>query len=236
MTSVAGENNVAAAMHPHPHHHPPSDIVVAYAAGALHEAASLVMATHLALCPACRAAVAAAETIGGVLLDDIAPEPLSDGAASLALARLDMPDTKPFVLDSPAKTDPTPGIRLPQPLHEYIAKAGQDLQWRWVSPGVRYAGLMTDEVGAKVGLLRAAAGATITPHGHTGEELSLVLSGGYRDGSFNFRRGDMQVAGEDTVHELVADTDGECLSLIMVEGPIKPTRLMARTVRRFTSF
>ena len=37
-----------------PHHHPHDELLMEYAAGALDESHSLLVATHLSFCPVCR--------------------------------------------------------------------------------------------------------------------------------------------------------------------------------------
>jgi len=53
----------------HPDHHPTEALLLDYAAGVLHEPASLVVATHMALCPMCRARVRDLDAVGGALLE-----------------------------------------------------------------------------------------------------------------------------------------------------------------------
>ncbi len=224
-----------------PQHHVEGDMLLAYAAGTLGQAASLVVATHLSLCPRCRSAVAAAEAVGGALLDEVKPEPVAQDVMARALACLDVSPAKPAI-DAPApaaRTSLDPAFArgvLPRPVLECLPRDPWDLRWSWVSPGVKFAALLTDEDGARVGLMRSAPGASITPHGHGGEELTLVLSGGYRDGATSFVRGDVQAVDESTIHEPVTDLDGECLSLVMLSAPVKPTKLIARIFRHFTEF
>jgi len=217
-----------------PTHHMHDETLLAYAAGNLGEAESVLVASHLSLCPVCRARVLVAETVGGVLLDDIAPEPVSGASLTAILDKLDAPQTT-----APAKRTsaiPEVSAAFPQPLRDYMVGGLDTLRWGWVQPGVKFAELLIDETGARMGLMRSKPGASITPHGHSGDELTLVLSGGYRDASIGYRRGDIQAADENVTHELVTDQDGECLSLVMIRGPIKPTRLIAKIVRHFTVF
>ncbi|HEY5084509.1 MAG TPA: hypothetical protein VII48_08315, partial [Rhizomicrobium sp.] len=60
------------------HHHPDEPLLLAYASGSADEAFSLIVATHMTYCAACRAQVAKLETIGGTLLQDLQPAPLAD--------------------------------------------------------------------------------------------------------------------------------------------------------------
>jgi len=217
-----------------PSHHIDGDMLLAYAAGTLGQAASVVVAAHLSYCPHCRAGLAAAEALGGAFLDDVAPEPLKQGAARI-LDRLENspPETrKSAVVD----TQTIFGTVLPQPVRAWLPRDLDQLKWSWVSPGIKFTEMLKDATGARVGLMLAQPGAAVTPHGHGGEELTMVLSGGYHDRSVSFRPGDVQSVDENTLHEPKTDDDGVCLSIVMISAPINPTRLIARIFRYFTPF
>ncbi len=51
-----------------PQHHVPDDVLIAYASGSLSASQSLLVATHLTLCPLCRARVEQAEAVGAALM------------------------------------------------------------------------------------------------------------------------------------------------------------------------
>jgi putative transcriptional regulator len=68
-------------------------------------------------------------------------------------------------------------------------------------------------------------------HGHAGEEFTMVLAGGYRDAQGSYRRGDVEVADGDVVHQPVADADGDCVCLVVTRGDLKPTGLFARVLQ-----
>ncbi|MBY0509363.1 MAG: ChrR family anti-sigma-E factor [Rhodospirillaceae bacterium] len=213
-----------------PNHHIDEDMLLAYAAGTLGEAASVLTAAHLSLCPHCRAGVAAAEAVGGALLEDIAPAPVSEINVAAFLDRMDAAEAP-----TSQKTARGDGL-LPAPVSNYMSSDMKSLKWSFVQPGVRFAELLVDGTGARMGLMHTQPGASITPHGHSGEELTLVLSGGYSCNGQGYRRGDLQSADESTTHELTTDLDGECLSLVMIRGRIRPTRWIARILRHFTDF
>ncbi len=218
-----------------PSHHIDDDMLLSYAAGSLRQAASIVVAAHLSLCPRCRAAVRAAEAVGGAMLDGIEPEAVSPDTSAAFFARLETVKEQPSK-PAVARVRALFGTPLPQNVLDYLPGDLEKLHWSWVQPGVKFAEMFTDKSGARVGLMRAAPGAPITPHSHTGDELTLVLSGGYRDGAAGFQRGDVQSVDDNVTHQPLIDEQGECLSLVMTEGPVRPTRLIARIFRHFTRF
>ncbi len=214
---------------PQPAFHPVEDQLAAYAAGDMAEAPSLVIATHLALCPACRRQVADYEALGGELLKELPAERLAAESLTRTLARLDEPAAEPARAKAPDLAPAGGSPLLPQPLRDYMSQAWVDRgTWRSVMPGLRTLKLKAS--GAKVWMMELGAGRPIPHHGHRGQEMVLVLSGGYHDGETGYGPGDIQMSGPDVIHQPVADADGPCLCLVMVEGGIRPTGLLGRLV------
>jgi putative transcriptional regulator len=55
-------------------------------------------------------------------------------------------------------------------------------------------------------------------HGHTGAELTVVLTGAFTDASGEYRRGDMQDI-DNIEHQPVGDQEEGCICLVAAEGP-----------------
>lgn len=213
-------------------HHPGEDTLLAYAAGTLDEAAAIMAATHLALCPACRATVRAAEAVGGELMDTLQSASTVRTSLDDILARIDTTtEVRSDVRVDPAANSNQADPLLPLPLRNYVPGGIDALSWRWMGPGVRYAHLLEDESGAKVGLMKIAAGTRMPEHGHSEEEFTMVLAGGYTDAMGSYARGDVESADHGTVHQPVADDDGDCLCLVVTRGELKPTSLVARLLQ-----
>ena len=70
-------------------HHPSEAAVLDYVAGALDEAWSLAIATHLALCPDCRRLAAKFEAMGGALIDEAPTTDVAPSDLDAVMARLD---------------------------------------------------------------------------------------------------------------------------------------------------
>jgi putative transcriptional regulator len=202
-----------------PTHHPSEDLLFDYAAGTAHEAEGLVIATHLALCPGCRRKVRELETIGGALLDQLAATPPRPPALEALLGRLDEPEPPPTAA-APAFDAVTRRL-VPAPLRAYLGASLKDIAWRPVARGLAEHALPLAAPGFKTQLLRIAAGAAIPRHGHRGSETVLVLDGGFSDARDHYLRGDMAVSDAGVVHRPVADRDGDCLCLIVLEGGVR---------------
>ncbi len=195
--------------------HPHDDLLLSYAAGSLDEGSSLIVATHLTFCAKCRMDVLVAETVGGALLDAIAPVEMGDAAD--VMDRLDEPAAVP--------SRATKETGFPRTLDPYLPDT--TVAWRWFGPGLHYAELLK-KGGTKVGLLRCAPGAEVPLHSHRGEELTLVLAGNYHDGESNFSYGDVQCADDTLQHRPVAHADIGCTVLIMNKGNLRPKSVVAR--------
>jgi putative transcriptional regulator len=215
-----------------PKYHPGEEILLDYADGSLSEPTALVVATHLALCPWCRRQVAELEAIGGALLEDEAPEPLSPNCLIEMMARLDdgsgsgeirpgadrLPTPRPEPAPAPADL-----IRIPQPLRSYLDAPLERLDWRPVMRGIEEVDLGLGRAPVRTRLLRLRPGAAVPRHGHSGLEINLVLAGGYHDQRGRYRFGDVVVDDDSVDHRPVADRGGDCVCLSVTDAPLRMT-------------
>ena len=196
-------------------HHPAEELLLAHAGGAADEALSLIIATHLALCPQCRAKVAKMESLGGAVLDDLAPVAISDSALDAVLAKLESAPLERRAARATAK----PGL-APEPLRSYLKSDLDSVAWRSLSSGISFCDLFRrDAMSAR--LIRSLPGCGVGTHTHHGEELTLVLTGGYTDVTGHFRRGDLQTADGALEHRPIADPGEDCIVLAVCDAPLK---------------
>lgn len=217
-----------------PAHHLTDELLVDYAAGALGEAESLVIATHLALCPACRTAVAALEDVGGALLEGLAPAELATGSLDTVLARIE--GEAPAAPRAERKPPSGDRILVPEPLRGYLQASLEELPWKGLLPGLGMFEIATAGKTRKTRLLRVKAGTPMPEHTHRGSELTLVLAGGYSDERGHFVRGDIDITDDSVRHQPVADSDGDCFCLTTTEAPLKLTGRIGRLLNPFVRF
>lgn len=208
-------------------HHPADHWIFALAAGSLDEAQAIVVATHVNMCGRCRALLDRAEAVGGALLNELEPAPLSDGAFDRLMARIDAETADPIVLPT------RPGV--PAPLAPFVPGGFDALPWRNLGPGVK--GVRLD-VGrgredSRLWLLRARPGAVLPRHGHNGAELTLVLKGAFTDEAGRFAAGDLEEADGDVRHQPRIEMDGECICLAATQGMLRLDGLFARLAQPF---
>jgi putative transcriptional regulator len=206
-------------------HHPSDELLFDYGAGALSEAWSLAVATHLALCPQCRHDVDDVEALGGELLEGLAPVPVSRSAFDDVIARLDSED---------APEQPTarvPGHVLSQPLRGYLGSDADGLDWQRLGLGAYHILIPTGDTGITARLLRIPAGRPVPTHTHGGLELTLVLSGAFSDATGHFGRGDLQEADETLEHQPHATPGEDCICLAITDAPLRFSSFAARLVQ-----
>jgi len=217
------------------HHHPADEVLLAYAAGSLDEATSLLVATHITLCPDCRKAVEAAETVGGELFEELEVAPFDSNAIDRMISLLD--DEREPIDDAPVHFErPANENAVPRPLAQYIGEHLENVSWKWLGPGVRYADITVRGMGPSVGLLKIAPSTEMPQHGHTADEMTMVLSGGYTDINGSFGRGDVEMADDGLVHKPIADAGEECICLIVRHGAMRPTGFLARAFQSVVRF
>jgi putative transcriptional regulator len=197
-----------------PQHHPDEGVLMDFAAGAAREAGAVLIATHLALCPACRRAVKTLENLGGALMDELPPTVLAPHSLEAVMARLDEPDAaahqRPSAAHAAASSD------VPRPLRDYLGGPGiERFDVRVGGAGQRALESML--------LLRVRAGGVIPRHTHLGTEMVVVLSGGYSDGAERFQRGDFAMADQHVDHRPVVDGDAACVCLVVLDAPSRFT-------------
>lgn len=207
-----------------------------YATGALSEGWSIAIATHLALCPACRDRLALAEAAGGALLETAAPVALASDSWDRLRARLG--DTPPV---TPAPPRPAPvraapdrlPVRavLPQPLRDYVGGDLDSLRWKPLGRGAYHIPIQTADRSVSARLLRIPAGRPVPEHSHGGRELTLVLKGAFRDGDDLFARGDLEEADEHLNHQPIATEDEDCICLAITDAPLRFRSWVVRMVQ-----
>jgi putative transcriptional regulator len=196
-----------------PTHHPDDSLLLEYAAGSLGEAKALLVATHLALCPACRLAVRSGEAVGAALA-------FAEGEA---VASGTPPDVSGEEIEARARAATIAAPSVPEPLRTYLGLPVADLAWEAAGLGVRAYRLSEFRGATNVRLLSIPPGRRMPRHAHTGEELTLVLRGSFSDSTGVYRQGDVATADERIDHQPHAGLAEECLCLAAEDAPLRFT-------------
>lgn len=216
-----------------PSHHLDASTLLGYSAGALPAAFMAVAATHLGLCHACRERLAHADRVGGTLMLQQEPAPLSASARDAMLSRLKQESASPASASLPpfaVTPDPFDCDRLPVPLRPYFGETFSGLRWRTIGPGVHHIRGPRME-GGELMLLRIAPGRSVPLHSHGANELTVVLRGAYDDMLGHFAPGDAADLDSDTEHQPVTSPGVPCICVAATDAPLRFSGWLARTLQ-----
>lgn len=205
-------------------HHTPDEILIAYAAGNLPHAFSLVVAAHVSMCDECRARLGAHQAVGGAILEHTDQIVVSDGLKNRLFDAIDLPETGP----APVKPRYKASGVFPAPVME--ALGGVPPKWKSLGFGVRQSVIASDAEGV-ARLLYIPGGMAVPDHGHNGLELTLVLQGAFHDASGRFGVGDLEVANDDVEHEPTAEDGPACICLAATDANLRFRSLIPRLLQ-----
>lgn len=209
-------------------HHPDYDQLVEYTAGSLHPSVTLCVSVHLEYCEACRQQAARLESVGGALLDALAPQAVNPALLDSIFARIDAEEATvaarvvmPFAADD----------EIPGSVKKMLDYDMEQLHWRRHGSNVKTAEILSHE-GVKASLIRIAAGASIPAHDHRGTEYTVILEGSFSDETGVYKRGDFIVRQPGDRHSPTATIDRDCLCLAALEAPLKFSNVLYEVVNR----
>jgi len=212
-------------------HHLDEATLLRYASGDLDEAFLVVVATHLAMCDHCRKAVRDAEELGGEMLFACEPADVNPAALKTLLNRIDT-DDRPAERTAPIPKTVPGG--LPAPLARKVGTNLDDISWRRIAPGVKRHVIETDKAtSSSLYMLWIAPGIAVPEHGHGGSEMTLILSGAYRDDLGRFGPGDIADLDEHVEHQPRVEEGAPCICLVATETRAKFSGLLGRLMQPF---
>jgi putative transcriptional regulator len=210
-------------------HHPSEALQLDYASGALTEAWSLAVATHLALCPVCRKTVAGIEAVGGAMLASLEPSAVSASGFDSVWDRIGREERDTPEIARPAAVSGS--AILPSPLRDYVESDLDGLAWQRLGLGAYQLPIDIGEADATARLLRIPAGRPVPEHTHRGLELTLVLCGAFSDTTGDYGPGDFQEADDTLKHQPHAAPGEDCVCLAVTDAPLYFSSFAARLVQ-----
>ncbi|QKV17453.1 ChrR family anti-sigma-E factor [Oricola thermophila] len=215
-------------------HHLDEATLVRYASGDLDEAFLVVVATHLAMCDRCRKAAHDAEELGGEMLFACEPADLGANALSSLWNRIEGAGGQADIARPAAKRSSRRVGDLPPPLNRKIGGRLDAIPWRRIAPGVKKHVIRTDTAtSSALYMLWVAPGVAVPEHGHGGSEMTLILSGAYRDELGLFGPGDIADLDEHVEHQPCVEGDEPCICLVATDTPLRFAGLLGRLLQPF---
>jgi putative transcriptional regulator len=218
-----------------PRHHVPRALLADYVAGNTNEAVSLVVACHLTLCSACSSELAQLERAAGAQLAAAPATAVSSDLLARTLARLDEPPAPALDREPRTRIDEA---ELPRPLLRWLdrlpAAPGRTApRWKRLVPGIDEIRLPVQTPGATVRLLRLMPKATVPLHGHEGDELIAVFSGGIEDAGEVYER-DVELRGAADEHVQTIRPGPPCVAVVVNHGALLPRTWAGRLFKLIT--
>lgn len=207
-------------------HHIPDEMLAAYAAGRLPATFEMVVAAHVSMCDACRAALETHETLGGALMEEAPGESVGDDLLERTLAMLDEAPAP----ETASRAAPKRFGIYPGPVAEALKNAPP--RWRSAGGGVKQQ-ILAEDGKSSVRLLYIPGGMAVPDHGHHGTELTMVLQGAFHDETGRFGPGDVEVADESLEHTPIADEGMDCICLAATDARLRFLSLLPRLAQPF---
>lgn len=205
-----------------------SELYSAYAAGCIDPAFAMMLEAQSLIRADVRRSVALSEMIAGNFLETAPAARMSEGALDRALAAidaLDMPEVMHGEAGKAAGDALTEILSLPEPVRAPALDAAGKQGWQMMGLGLKRLKL---DIGSamEVELYRIAAGSKIPRHSHSGDEYTMVLTGGFSDERGNYGPGDVCRNGPTDTHQPIADEDEVCYALAVRDGGLRFTGVM----------
>jgi putative transcriptional regulator len=120
---------------------------------------------------------------------------------------------------------------IPDPLRSYLGGDLDGLHWKLLAPRVQQISIDTLDHRSKARLLRFQGGFKVPAHGHSGRELTLVLTGSLCDRDTVLHRGDIAETDERTEHQPFAGPGEDCMCLAVTDAPLRFKNMYARLLQ-----
>ncbi len=211
-------------------HHIHGDLLLAYCAATLDEGASILVATHLALCSDCRSDAEIVETLGGIFLENATTNQKQEKSDQKIFASIIKSHQSTASTSSKSSLD---SFVFPEPLRSYIGGDPDELDWQPVGGGIRQFLIKTHDSQTTARLLMIPAGKRVPDHGHQGFEATLVLSGSFYDRDSWYRRGDVSIADSTVIHHPAAGPEEDCICLAVTDAKLKFRSPLPRLFQKF---
>ena len=208
-------------------HHPPDELLTAFAAGMLDLGQHIAVATHLTGCQHCRRVARAMEHVGGGVLTALPATAMSPGALAAVETRLDglAPAVATGLRKAATGITDVPG--LPPFVRDYPSSS-----WKWIAPKVHLRPIRLPEASAtRVFLLKSQPGTKMIEHTHTGFEMTCILTGSFAHAGGHFGPGDFDFGDGATDHEVMIDSSEDCICLVAMQGELKLNGIIGRLLQ-----
>ncbi|QIZ75673.1 ChrR family anti-sigma-E factor [Ferrimonas lipolytica] len=208
-------------------HHPSLELIQRFANGELIGGTALLVSAHTEMCRHCQQLKAQHEQVlAQQSLTNAAPNTELDDMLTSMLASLPDVDRTP---PSPLTTARSPltlqqhRFELPRVLANQLDKLGS-----WSSQPGKLHQARLDLGDHSLQLIHMDRNSTVPAHTHKGNEVTLVLHGGFSDDQGDYKLGDFIALDQRHEHQPRTDDHEDCLVISAVDAPLHFTSGLAR--------
>ncbi|MGI9295421.1 MAG: ChrR family anti-sigma-E factor [Pseudomonadales bacterium] len=205
-------------------YHPDKSMLVDYSAGNMSFGPALCVTAHLEYCQLCQRELQGMTTLGAVLMEQQRGTEVSPELLDRVMQEIDNED--------PLPTQPTPRKKQ-SVLLNFVPRDLQSMAWHGMSDTLKTHELDVGDPCHLVTLIRMRRGGAVPKHTHKGQEITLVLQGGFSDANGSYRVGDFVECTSEIEHQPVAHQDEDCICLTSRSAPIKFTGPFMRSLNPF---
>lgn len=207
--------------------HPDLGLITEYTAGALALAPAACVSIHVNGCEQCQRVVGQLTDLGAALFEELEPSHVGDTQLHSVLARLDEETPLKYV---PVKRA---GSTTPALLQRLMKGDFSDLTWKKLGSALRISNIATGDPTHEFALYHIKAGGRIPMHTHHGNEMTLILEGGFSDSEGSYHAGDFIFRTPGDVHSPTALQSEDCICLAVLDAPLKFTDWRFRWMNPF---
>jgi putative transcriptional regulator len=208
-------------------YHPDLDLMTEYAAGSLPLAQSACVSVHVGFCDHCERLTGQLSDVGAALFEELEPSPVGDVQLDAVLARLDEQPVLKYESEA-SRSSSAPPI-----LQRLMSGDFSDLTWKSIGKSLRISYLKTGDPDHELALYHIKAGGRIPEHGHRGNEMTLILEGGFSDADGSYHKGDFLFRRPGEVHSPTALQSEDCICIAVLDAPLKFTNWKFRWMNPF---
>ncbi len=206
-------------------YHPDKLLLADYSAGNMSFGPALCVTAHLEHCQLCHRELQEMTTLGAVLMEqqraaDVSPELFE--RVMQCIAKEDVTASQHYVAR---------GKRTA--LDNFVPKDLQSISWSGFGETLKSHELDVGDSEHLVSLIRMRRGGAVPKHTHRGQEITLVLQGGFSDASGSYRVGDFIECNREIDHQPVANQNEDCFCLTSRSAPVKFTGPFMRALNPF---
>lgn len=217
--------------------HPDARFLTDFASGSLPLSEAACVSAHLEFCAKCRSHVQQLSDLGAQLLTQLESAETMDVSAvndadfDRLMQKIETQESSPVSqwVDELAPVD----SGLPRVVQKLASEGLQNLKWAQLGRTLRIAPIKVGQGCRQTSIYDIRAGGRMPEHEHRGEEITVLLKGSFSDTEGKYVKGDFVVRHAGERHQPTATLDTDCICLVSLERPVRPSSIWYRLMEPF---